>query len=139
MSAGYSDNVLEAYLEEGLPQERMAALEEALRNDPTLVDRLLSAIGRRDAGVHSVGSVWRRFRLSCPSREQLGSYLLGVLDTSVADFVKFHTETTGCRFCCASLDDLRQQQEASSQSDAESRRQKYFQSSQGYLMPDNPA
>jgi hypothetical protein len=42
--------------------------------------RTLEAInGRRDAGVHSLGEIWRRNRVSCPTRQQLGSFLLGIL------------------------------------------------------------
>ena len=98
------------------------------------LQKQLAAInGRRDAGVHSLGEIWRRHRLSCPSREQLGSYLLGVLPRDAADYVKFHLETIGCRYCAASLADLKAQQSAAEAEIAERRRQKYFQSSAGYL------
>lgn len=124
---------LEAYLDEALPPERMAAIEEALRQDTTLQQQLTATNGRRDAGVHSVGDIWRRHRLSCPPREQLGSYLLGVLGADAADYVKFHVESIGCRFCAASLEDLRAQQSAAASGHVEKRRQRYFQSSAGYL------
>jgi hypothetical protein len=71
---------LEAYLDESLPIARMAAVEEALRRDPQLLRALETINGRRDAGVHSLGEIWRRNRLSCPTRQQLGNYLLGILD-----------------------------------------------------------
>ena len=51
--------------------DRMAAIEEALRGSDDLQKRLTAINGRRDAGVHSLGEIWRRHRLSCPSREQL--------------------------------------------------------------------
>ena len=124
---------LEAYLDEALPPERMAAIEEALRQDATLQHQLTATNGRRDAGVHSVGDIWRRHRLSCPSREQLGSFLLGVLGTDAAEYVTFHVESIGCRYCAASLEDLRAQQSAAAGGHVEKRRQRYFQSSAGYL------
>lgn len=128
---------LEAFLDESLPPERMAVLEGSLRSgDEALKAALAEATGRRDAGLHSVGAVWRRRRLTCPSRETLGSYLLGALDEGHADYIRFHVEELGCRFCAASLDDLRSQQssaEAAGQAASDQRRRRYFQSSVGRL------
>ena len=112
MPSEFTNADLEAFLDESLPVERMAAIEDALRNDAALQEQLAAINGRRDAGVHSLGEIWRRHRLSCPSREQLGSYLLGVLPRDAADYVKFHVETIECRYCAASIDDLRAQQSA---------------------------
>src|SRR5262245_43884962 len=98
----FTDPELDRFLDEALPPERMAELEAALRDDEELKTRLATAVGRRDAGVHSLGAIWRRHRLSCPPREQLGSYLLGVLDADHAEYVRFHLETIGCRLCRAS-------------------------------------
>jgi hypothetical protein len=133
MPTDFSNSDLEAYLDESLPVDRMTTIEEALRKDSTLQKRLTAINGRRDAGVHSLGEIWRRHRLSCPSREQLGSYLLGVLQRDAADYAEFHIETIGCRYCMASLADLKAQQSAAESEIAERRRQKYFQSSAGYL------
>ncbi|TWT73700.1 hypothetical protein Pla123a_35930 [Posidoniimonas polymericola] len=127
---------LEAYLDEALPAERMQAIEQSLRDDPTLAERLVELNARRDAGVHSLGAVWRRRRLTCPSREQLGSYALGVLSRGHADYVRFHLETVGCRLCVANLHDLNERQSAASQ-DNEVRRKKYFQSTVGRLKAED--
>ena len=123
---------LESYLDESLPPEEMARIERALRDDRALVERLASIHARRGEGVHSLGEIWRRHRLSCPTREQLGSFLLGVLPEATANYVAFHVETAGCRYCQANLADLRAQQ-TSADSEAEVRRRKYFQSSAGRL------
>jgi len=132
MGANFTTAELEAYLDEALPIEQMTAIEDALRNDSALAERLAATNGRRDAGVHSVGEIWRRHRLSCPSREQLGSYLLGVLAADAADYVKFHVEQIECRYCAANLEDLRSQQSAANREQVQ-RRQRYFQSSVGHL------
>ena len=124
---------LEAYLDESLPAERMSAIEKALRGDEALATRLAEVIGRRDAGLHSLGAIWRRHRLSCPSREELGGHLLGILDAQAADYVQFHLETIGCRYCLANIEDLKSQQDASESNRAQGRRKRYFQSSAGYL------
>jgi hypothetical protein len=132
MSAQFSNSELEAFLDEALPVDQMAAIEEALRSSDELQKQLAAINGRRDAGVHSLGEIWRRHRLSCPSRQQLGSYLLGVLPRDESDYIQFHIETIQCRYCTASAGDLKSQQSAA-EFDVAHRRQKYFQSSVGHL------
>jgi hypothetical protein len=133
MAIRFSNSELEAFLDEALPVERMTVIEESLRANEELQKRLTAINGRRDAGVHSLGEIWRRQRLSCPSREQLGSYLLGVLPGEAADYIKFHLDKIECRYCAASLGDLRAQQSADEADVVDRRRQKYFQSSVGHL------
>ncbi len=134
MSKPIGTSELEAYLDEALPADDMARIEKALRKDAALARQLAVLNARRDAGVHSVGGIWRRHRLSCPSREQWGSYLLGALSEETAAYFRFHLETVGCRFCEANLTDLRRQQ-AEAQEAVQVRRRKYFQSSVGRLRP----
>jgi len=128
----FTDRELEAYLDEALPVARMAEIETALSAEPNLGGRLQRLSARRDAGVHSLGDIWRRRRLTCPTRQQWGSYLLGVLPEGMADYYKFHVEEIGCRACAANLSDLaRQQSEAAAT--GQQRRRRYFQSSAGLL------
>jgi len=136
MSTLFTDAELAAFLDEDLPQERMANIEQALRDNTTLGERLTGIVGERDAGVHTVGAMWRRNRLSCPSREQLGSFLLEVLDAGHMQYVRFHLETVGCRVCNASLADLRSAHASDTETEIATRRKKYFQSSAGYLSSD---
>ncbi len=123
---------LEAYLDEALPVDAMAEIERALREQPRLVQQLTAINARRDAGLHSLGEVWRRHRLSCPTREQLGQFLLQVLAHDEAEFVRLHLEISGCRTCAANFNDLRQRQREEP-AVVENRRKKYFQSSAGHL------
>lgn len=128
-----SDSVLLAYIEESLPAEAMAKIETTLRSDEMLRKRLTAVIAQRDNGVHTVGDIWRRHRLSCPTREELGSYLLGAMMDDQSDYIKFHLEQIGCRFCQSNFEDL----SASHHRDAViARRKKYFQSSVGRLRPE---
>jgi len=129
MTREISDSDLAGYLEEALTADEMTRIEEALRRDRALHDRLLLTHSRRDAGVHTLGEIWRRHRLTCPSREQLGSFLLGVLPEAHAAYVTFHLETIGCRYCQSNLADLKQQPSEATTT----RRRKYFQSSAGHL------
>jgi hypothetical protein len=132
MSRRFTENELEAYLDEALAPDEMAEIEAELRKQPQLARQLTAINGRRDAGMHTVGEIWRRHRVSCPSREQLGSFLLGALSPEQADYVTFHIQTVGCRLCRANSEDLDQQQQEAADAKT-SRRRKYFQSSAGYL------
>ena len=82
--------------------------------------------------AHTLGEIWRRHRLSCFTRAELGSHLLGVLDDDRSRQVAFHVDVVGCRYCRANLADLQRQQDECAEA-AETRRRKYFQSSVGRL------
>lgn len=130
-----TDPELEAFLDEGLPPERMSALEEALRTDAALRARAARIIARRNSGAHSVAEIWRAARVTCASRGEWGQYLLGVLDAGHADYLRFHLETIGCRYCAANVADLQVQQQALALAAdaAQERRKKYYASSAGLL------
>ncbi len=134
MHDDFSDAELEAYLDEALPVAAMSQIESALRGDASLASRLAAINGRRDGGLHSLGEIWRRHRLTCPTRSELGSYLLGVLSAAQAAYIAFHLDLVGCRCCRANHDDLRRQ--AGTDAAAPGRRRKYFASSAGYLQPE---
>jgi hypothetical protein len=123
---------LEAYLDEALPVEAMSRIEKAVRDDPSLARELAAIHARRDSGVFSLGEIWRRHRLSCPSRVALGNLLLGVLADEEARYARFHLDVVGCRYCQANLADLENAMKETREA-AASRRRKYFQSSAGYL------
>lgn len=132
MATDFTNAELLAYLDEALPVERMAALEQALRQSDELRNCAAALRQRRDDEGHTVGEIWRRGRLSCPTRHQLGSFLLGALPNELAEYVTFHLEAIGCRYCNANLDDLRATEKQNATA-AVQRRQKYFQSSAGYV------
>ncbi len=123
---------LDCYLDDMLGEAETAQVEQALRESDTLRRRLRALIQERDRGDHSIGAIWRREHLSCPSREQLGSYLLEALDEEALEYVRFHLQTVGCAHCLANKTDL----EATLREPvpkAQERRRRYFQSSAGYL------
>lgn len=127
----FTDAELAAFLDEALPAARCSELEHELRGNEDLRKRLIEVRGRETAGLHTIGAIWRRNRLSCPSRTELGQHLLGTLAPESSDYIRFHLDTIGCRYCQANLADL----ESASTSDEQPsrRRQKYFQTSAGYL------
>jgi hypothetical protein len=132
MPKTFRQSDLEAYLDEALPAEEMAAIERALRGDHSLARRMTTIHSRRNAGVHSLGEIWRRHRLSCPTREQLGGLLLETLPEETADYIHFHLKTVGCRYCQANLNDLKLQL-AEDEKIVQTRRRRYFESSAGFL------
>lgn len=103
---------LRAYLSESLAPSEMARVEKALRESAELRDRLEDIRQDREiAGLHTLGAIWKRSRLTCPDRQQLGSYLLDALDTEYSQYITFHIEVVACLFCQANLADLRGQAE----------------------------
>ena len=130
--ADITREVLEGYLDDALSETETARVEQALRQSEALQRHLRLVMQERDRGDHSIGAIWRRKRLTCPTREQLGSYLLGVLESDHQDYLDFHLYTIGCAYCLANLADLRhQQQEAAPK--VQQRRRRYFESSAGLL------
>ena len=123
-----------AYLDDALGEADIAQVEQALRQSAALRKQLAALVQARDRGEHSLGAIWRRHRLSCPTREQLGSYLLGALDRDLRGYIRFHLDTIGCSFCQANLTDLKSRQKGSS-AKTQDRRKRIFHSSAALLQP----
>lgn len=104
---------LHAYLDDALTEAETAVIEQELRQSEPLRHALEQALQERDRGEHSLGAIWRRERLTCPNREQLGSYLLQVLDEAELGYFEFHLQVIACPFCLANLADLQAQQQES--------------------------
>jgi len=130
-SLQFTDDELLAWFDEQLPVDRLTAIERALRDSERLRHRAAAVARRRDQGGNSVGEIWRRRRLSCPTRAEMGSYLLESLEAEHARYVEFHVHTVGCRFCLALLDDMKEG--ASEPPEREVMRRRLFESSAGLL------
>jgi hypothetical protein len=98
--------VLRAYVSDALPDTELVAVERALRDSTDLRALLKEVIEQEDRGEHTAGAIWRRERVSCPSREQLGGYLLGAGDHDYLEYIRFHIDEIGCPYCQANLEDL---------------------------------
>jgi hypothetical protein len=106
---------LRAYLLDELPAGTLARVEKALRDSAQLRAQLEDVRQNRgEAGLHSLGAIWRRSRLTCPSRQQLGSLLLDALDPELAAYLRFHIEVVECPYCQANLADLKGKAEPAS-------------------------
>jgi hypothetical protein len=123
---------LDAYLDDALSDRETAQVEQVLRDSEPMRKMLQALMQERDRGEHSIGAIWRRERLSCPTRDQLGSYSLQVLDTGFQNYIDFHLTFVGCPFCNANLADLKALQEEPPPK-AQERRRRFFESSAGFL------
>lgn len=136
---GHSIDVetLRDYLAETLPAEEMARVEKALRPSAEL-RALLEDVrqNRGDAGLHTLGAIWRRGRLSCPTRQTWGSYLLEALDPAQAEYLTFHLEVIACPFCQANLADLEGRIMPLGTPASMTRQRRIFQSSRHLLTND---
>lgn len=124
-----TDEELLAYLDECLQVNRSAEIEAALRGSEPLRQRLAALLADQDQGGSTVGEIWRRNRVSCPSRSVWTAYLDGDIGEGLRRYLEFHLNTVGCRFCAANLADLKTSDDAA----ASARRQKIFQTSIGRL------
>ncbi len=127
----FSDAELSAFLDEALPPARCSQLEHELRSNKQLRQRLIEVRGRESAGLHTLGAIWRRNRLSCPDRAELGQFVLGTLEAEQRNYIQFHLQKIGCRYCQANLADIEPTDKTPEQ--ATTRRTRYFQTSAGYL------
>jgi hypothetical protein len=133
LSTEFTNAELEAYLDESLEASRAAEIEARVRDDEELLRRLSEINGRREAGMHTLGEVWRRNQLGVPTVEQMGNFLLGVLPQGEADYIEFRLETLKCPFSIALKSDLESRNKASSAEQSTARRSKIYNSSAGLL------
>jgi hypothetical protein len=106
----FNDSELEAYLDESLDALRAAELESVLRNDSNLLKRLSMINGRRDAGIHTIGEIWRRNQIGVPSPEEIQAHLEGKLSPTESEYIEFRIKELKCVFTIAMLQDAKSQQ-----------------------------
>ena len=132
MAAEFSIAELEAYLDEALDVERMAAVERELRQRPDLLRQLAGILARRDNGVHTLAEIWRRNQIGVPTREELTQYLRGGLPPEQARYIEFRVRFLKCRWTTANLRDLQARQREADRRAAD-RRRKFFELSVRHL------
>ena len=124
----WSEDELLGYLNNQLPAKLQTKLEADLRTSPDLRRRIEQLNVEHE--IHSVGEIWRRHRLSCPSREELQQHLKDDLNNEHSRYVNFHLNIVRCEICQANFADLQTMSE--SQADSK-RRHQIFESSAGFL------
>jgi macrodomain Ter protein organizer (MatP/YcbG family) len=129
----FTEAELEAYIEESLDPVRAAQLEQAMREDETLVQKLSFINSRRDAGIHTLGEIWRRNQIGVPSGKRIRDFIMGIATDDEAEYIRFRLEVLKCPFTIACWKDLKEKLDDKSEQVIESRRRKYFNSSAGLL------
>jgi hypothetical protein len=124
----FNDSELEAYLDESLDAVRATELELALSKDTHLLRRLSMINGRRDAGIHTLGEIWRRNQVGVPSNVEIEAYLAGKLAPAESEYIEFRVKELKCVFTIAMLQDAKSQHQDEA-SKSKSRRQKIYDQS----------
>jgi RNA polymerase sigma factor (sigma-70 family) len=75
--------------------------------------------------------VWEQRRFTCPKRSTIGRFLLGTLDGEWGQYVDFHLNKLGCRFCNANVEDLR----SANENEQAKISHKIFESTIGFFRP----
>ena len=118
---------LEAFLDEALPAEEMSRIEQALRGDAELARRLAGVHARRDAGVAFAGRGLAAASAQLSVAAGVGrAFLLGALPEEAADYIAFHVEAAGCRYCQAKSRDLEARRAEPAPGGRAVRRRRYF-------------
>lgn len=95
----------------GLKEKSIALIKHrSLKQIRQRIERSRIPIGPSSEDFENLlTDVWKLQRFSCPKRSTIGAYLLGTLDREWHQYIDFHLNTVGCRFCVANLHDLRDQ------------------------------
>ncbi len=117
-------SLIRDFLREALPADRMAAIERAARTDSAVMALIVEEREALNRGDHSLGAIWQEHQISCPSREQLGGYLISAGEPDFHEYVHFHLTVIECAICQANLDDLRIQTETKKAKPSKPKRRK---------------
>ena len=108
----------------GLDEKAVALIKHRnLKQIRERIGRRLEAGGRRAGSADAEAEIpdclltdlWEYYRFSCPKRNTIGAYMLGTLEPDWHQYVEFHLNVLGCRFCRANLDDLQSQSQETQQ------------------------
>ena len=132
----FTDADLEAYLDESLDSDRATEIEDALANDKDVLSRLAMINGRRDAGIHTLGEIWRRNQIGVPTPEVMGNFILGILPEGDSQYIQFRMDELKCCFTLAMFNDLKTQQSENSEL-SQTRRERIYKTSAGLLKRGN--
>lgn len=125
----FTDVELAAYIDEALSLERTVQLESQLQISTQLRARLQRMLGELDTEQPGIAEFWRRRRVACPERATWQAFLMGRIGGEFREYLQFHLDVVGCRYCQANLADL----QTADQTLAAGRVRKFFETSVGRL------
>jgi RNA polymerase sigma factor (sigma-70 family) len=76
-------------------------------------------------------AIWEEQRFTCPKRSTIGRFLLGTLEEPWNEYVEFHVNRLGCKFCRANVDDLKK----GTEEEQRKVHQRIFESTIGFFRP----
>ena len=80
--------LLRDYLADALsPEDRRGSRRPCATRPSSAAGSRTSATTASDSQLHTLGAIWHRARLTCPGRQQLGSFLLDALDPDLAGYI----------------------------------------------------
>lgn len=120
----------------GVDEKQIALIKhrmiKALREKLTDQTSASSDENSSDPADSILTEVWEQWRFTCPKRSTIGRFLLGTMEGAWAEYIDFHLNKLGCRFCIANVDDLKNATETEQQKT----HQKIFESTIGFFRPD---
>src|SRR5688572_1698488 len=90
----------------GVEERAVAVLKHRWLQE--LSEHVAGALAGDIASDSLLTEVWEQERLTSPKRTTIGRHLLGTLEDPWKQYVTFHLDALGCRFCRANADDLRE-------------------------------
>jgi RNA polymerase sigma factor (sigma-70 family) len=115
----------------GLDEKRVALIKHRFIERIAKGVSELGGVGSSELADSTLTQVWESLRPSCLKRSTIGAWRLGTLDADWHDYVSFHIEELGCRFCAANLRDIERAEAAAGKRDLAS--QRLMQSTIGFL------
>ena len=97
----WTDDELLAFADEQLDARRAASVEQQLRDDETLRQRVMLLLSARNAGAFTLGDIWRGARVSCHPASAWVAYAQDQIHGALREMMEFHRDVFGCRECQA--------------------------------------
>jgi RNA polymerase sigma factor (sigma-70 family) len=113
----------------GIDEKQIALIKH--RMIKALRENLADDSGVAEPTDSALTEVWEQWRFTCPKRSTLGRFLLGTLEKPWAEYLEFHVNHLGCRFCQANVEDLQKETDAQ----REKTHQRIFESTIGFFRP----
>src|SRR5262249_54570978 len=116
----------------GMDEKQIALIKHRMIKD--LRERLMrdSAVQESSEPADSLLThVWQQNGFTCRNRRTIGGSLLGTLEGTWKEYVDFHVNKLGCKFCRANVDDIQKATEA----EQKKVQQRIFDSTIGFFKP----
>ena len=107
----YSREYIHAYIDGALSPEEADAFTLMAYGDSELRGKIRTVQTEFDYHNHTVGSLWRRNQLTCPSDQDIVDYqrgALAIIYPKIADHLQFHLNSIRCIYCISTAAEWKQ-------------------------------